>query len=75
MKATAEQFIEAWQGATSAGEVAERLNLSLSATYGRAAYFRKNGVPLKAMRGARHDWQALAALAQKFSKEEKNGTS
>jgi hypothetical protein len=72
MNATAEEFVTAWQKATSLREAAEAMGASEQSVSARACHMRARGVPLKKMSGgpAPLDISALAALAKKLAPKE-----
>jgi len=60
-------FVEAWQHSATVDEVADKLKVDKSTVQRRAHYFRKRGVPLKAMSAAgqyKIDWAELAEFAE-----------
>jgi len=69
-KCTPQEFVKAWQASESVLQVAVETGLTLIAVRGRAASYRRHGVPLHKMnRGAgrkKTDWNALADLARKI---------
>lgn len=67
---TDEDFVKAWQNAKSLAEVSELIGSKKSVVSCRAAYMRKNGVPLKAMVHSRRakDWPALKKLAEELGR-------
>jgi cytochrome c-type biogenesis protein CcmH/NrfG len=50
MKISPEDFVRAWQAASSAAEVAGKLDLSITGVHSRAGFYRKKGVRLKYFR-------------------------
>lgn len=67
-KLTPEQFVIAWQKATSPSQLARELGRPPSYVSCRAAYYRKRGIPLKLSprgRGQTLDVPALTELANK----------
>lgn len=60
-----EKFMEVWEAATSAKEVAEKLNLKLTSVQARASKYRADGLPLKNMstggKGGKIDMAAARA--------------
>ena len=69
-KCTPQEFVKAWQSSEGVLQVAEKTGLTIIAVRGRAASYRRHGVPLHKMtRGAgrkKTDWTALADLAKKI---------
>lgn len=67
-----EEFIRIWQTSETAIAVADKLNTSSAAARSLAMRLRKQGVPLKIMKGGRRgrptDIPALIALAKSYNK-------
>lgn len=65
---TAEDFVRIWQTADSIHDVVKKTNQTIESVRGRAAKFRKKGVPLKSLamgnQGRPNDYAALAELAK-----------
>jgi hypothetical protein len=71
-----EDFIRAWQAASSAQEVADRLNMPRPIVLARASNYRKAGVKLKNMpRGPKRalDVAALNRLIETIDREQAGG--
>jgi len=71
IKATNEEFIRAWQKASSCAEVAQKLGLKIGQIRVRAWLLRTNGVPLKKMSSGgrpKADFKKLAILARSCAK-------
>lgn len=74
----AEEFVRAWQAATSVRELCDEYGLVASRVYKRAVDLRKRGVPLKrfpkkAFLPVKLDIPALAALCAPPSSGEPDG--
>lgn len=71
MKATAEQFIRAWQQGTSIRAIALSLRMREDACRSRASLYRSKGIPLKKF-SSRQPWaerrQELIELAKALVK-------
>jgi hypothetical protein len=68
---TPEEFVSVWQKSPNIDTVIEETGLSRGAVNGRAAVYRRKGVPLKKMpraNGPRIDYSELASLAKKLAK-------
>jgi hypothetical protein len=72
----AEDFIRAWQSASSAQEVADRLKMPKPIVLARAANYRKAGVHIKKMprrSNRRLDVAALNKLIEQLDREKSGG--
>ncbi len=59
---TPEQFIEVWQRAQNAGEVAEKLGMPREIVHARASMYRQMGIKLKKMPRAGREGLDIDAL-------------
>ena len=68
-KSSDEDFIRAWQAASSVSDVAKLLNVTFTAASNRANRMRKRGIPLRSFVKAadRIDLPSLIALAKSLA--------
>lgn len=71
-----EKFVRAWQSSDCIADVAEKLGTTKLKVSVKAAYARKQGVPLKKMfhgRSGTVDWASLVDLAKDLSRQKEAG--
>jgi hypothetical protein len=71
---SAEEFVRIWQTSASRKEVMEKTGQPKNTVAGRAARYRKRGVPLKNFWDCTpQNWEKLRKLAEELANEEDSG--